>query len=60
MGTGVLDCSRLNSERLDLFNQLDLRIDKKYNFKRTSLDLFVDIQNILLFRQQSAPNYTFK
>lgn len=60
LGTGVLDYSKLNSERLDLFNQLDLRIDKKFNFKRTSLDLFIDVQNILLFRQQSAPSYTFK
>ncbi|PBQ30580.1 TonB-dependent receptor [Sphingobacteriaceae bacterium] len=60
LGTGVLDYSKLNSKRLDLFNQLDLRVDKKFNFKRTSLDLFVDVQNILLFRQQSAPNYTFK
>jgi hypothetical protein len=60
LGTGVLDYSRLNSKRLNLFNQLDLRIDKKFNFKRTSLDLFIDIQNVLLFRQQSTPNYTFK
>jgi hypothetical protein len=60
LGTGVLDYSNLNSKRLDLFNQLDLRIDKKFNFKRTSLDLFIDVQNVLLFRQQSAPNYTFK
>ena len=60
LGTGVLDYSKLNSERLALFNQLDLRIDKKFNFKRTSLDLFIDVQNVLLFRQQSAPNYTFK
>lgn len=60
LGTGILDYSRLNSKRLNLFHQLDLRIDKKFNFKRTSLDLFVDVQNVLLFRQQSAPNYTFK
>ena len=60
LGTGVLDYSKLNSNRLNLFNQLDLRIDKKFNFKRTSLDLFIDVQNVLLFRQQSAPNYTFK
>lgn len=60
LGTGILDYSKLNSKRLNLFNQLDLRVDKKFNFKRTSLDLFVDVQNVLLFRQQSAPNYTFK
>ncbi len=59
-GTGILDFRRLNTERLNTFNQLDLRIDKKFNFKRTTLDLFIDVQNALLFRQESAPDYTFK
>ncbi|MBL7930758.1 MAG: hypothetical protein JNL60_02590, partial [Bacteroidia bacterium] len=26
----------------------------------TTLDLFIDIQNALLFKQESAPSYTFK
>ena len=60
LGTGVLDYTKLNSVRLRTFSQLDLRIDKKINFKHTSLDLFLDIQNILLTKQQSAPYYTFK
>lgn len=59
LGTGVLDYQNLNSSRLNTFNQLDFRLDKKFNYRRTSLDLFIDVQNILLFRQQSAPNYTF-
>ncbi|MBL7933863.1 MAG: TonB-dependent receptor, partial [Bacteroidia bacterium] len=60
LGTGVLDYNNLNTKRLMTFNQLDLRIDKKFNFKRTTLDLFIDIQNALLFKQESAPSYTFK
>lgn len=59
-GTGVLDFNTLNSKRLMTFNQLDLRIDKKFNYKRTTLDLFIDVQNALLFKQESAPYYTFK
>ena len=60
LGTGVLDYQNLNSKRLRTFNQLDLRLDKKYNYRKTSLDVFIDVQNILLFRQQGVPSYTFK
>jgi hypothetical protein len=60
LGTGVLDYTQLNTQRLNALNQLDLRIDKKYNFKNTSLDLFLDFQNVLLFKQQSTPRYTFE
>lgn len=60
LGTGVLDYTKLNSERLKNFNQLDLRLDKKINYKKISLDIFIDFQNVLMTSQQSAPYYTFK
>jgi hypothetical protein len=60
LGTGVLDLSRLNSERLRLFTQLDLRLDKKWNFRRTTLDLYFDFQNALLSKTPSPPDYTFR
>ena len=60
LGTGTLDYSKLNTLRLNTFSQLDVRLDKKINYKRTSLDLFIDIQNILLQKQESTPYYTFK
>ncbi len=60
LGTGVLDYNNINSKRLKAFNQLDLRIDKKMNFKRTSLDAFIDVQNMTAFKQQPNPSYTFK
>ncbi len=60
LGTGILDYTKLNSQRLNTFNQLDFRLDKKFNFKKTSLDVFIDVQNLLAFKQQSPPNYTFK
>ena len=43
----ILDYSRLGEEKLDVFSQLDLRIDKKWNFKNLSLDVFIEAQNVL-------------
>ena len=60
IGTGILDNSRLNTLRLGNFNQMDLRVDKKWNFKRVTLDVFVDIQNILNAVSPAPPNYTFQ
>ncbi|WP_375562920.1 TonB-dependent receptor domain-containing protein [Bernardetia sp. OM2101] len=58
-GNGVLDNSRLNSERLGNFSQLDFRLDKKINFKKITLDLYIDIQNALLQGSPQFPRYTF-
>lgn len=43
----VLDYSNLGENKLDAFSQLDLRIDKKWNFKKFAFNLFIDIQNVL-------------
>ncbi|MEM6687139.1 MAG: TonB-dependent receptor [Bacteroidota bacterium] len=43
----VLDYNRLGEEDLDIFSQLDIRIDKKWNFEKLSLNVFVEAQNIL-------------
>jgi outer membrane receptor for ferrienterochelin and colicin len=43
----VLDYNRLGEEDLDIFSQLDVRIDKKWNFEKLSLNVFVEAQNIL-------------
>lgn len=58
-GNGVLDFGRLNTLRLRDFNQFDFRVDKKWNWKKVTFDLFFDVQNALLFKQQGYPNYTF-
>jgi len=60
IGTGVLDNSRLNTIRLGSFSQMDLRLDKKWNFKRVTLDVFIDLQNILSTVSPAPPNYTFQ
>lgn len=54
----VLDYSRLGEEFLDPFSQVDFRIDKKWNFKKWSLNVFLDIQNILAQSIPQPPEYT--
>jgi outer membrane receptor for ferrienterochelin and colicin len=46
-GQGYLDYTDFNGLRLKGFSQLDIRIDKRYFFKKWSLMLYVDIQNVL-------------
>jgi hypothetical protein len=60
LGTGILDYTKLNTERLINFSQIDFRLDKKFNFKRTTLDLYIDVQNLLRFPSPDLPEYTFK
>ena len=38
---------KTNSERIPMFQQLDVRVDKRWTWKRTSLTLYVDVQNVL-------------
>ncbi|MDH4472952.1 MAG: TonB-dependent receptor [Fluviicola sp.] len=60
LGVGTLDYSALNTERLRTFSQLDIRLDKKVNYKKISFDFFIDIQNVLASAQEGVPSYTFK
>lgn len=59
-GRGVFDYNALNAETLPLFQQLDVRVDKKFNFRKTSLVLFADFQNAFLYKTPSLPKYTFE
>ena len=47
-----LDYSQFNTLRYSSFNQLDLRVDKEYYFKKWSLNVYVDIQNVLNFKAE--------
>jgi len=49
-GQGYLDYNRYNTERLNVFQQLDLRVDKQYFFKKWSLNVYLDIQNLYNFK----------
>ena len=59
-GQGILDYSRLNTLRLGSFHSGDLRIDKKWNFRRTTIDLFLDVTNWYLAKSSEPDSYTFK
>lgn len=43
----VLDYTKLGEQNLPAFSQLDVRVDKKWNFKKVALDVFIDVQNLL-------------
>ncbi len=45
-GRAYLDYNQLNSLRLHTYNQLDLRVDKKYFYDRWSLMVYLDVQNL--------------
>jgi hypothetical protein len=51
-GRGYLDYTAFNTLRLKSFNQLDIRVDKGFYFKKWSLMLYLDIQNVLNFQSQ--------
>ncbi len=60
LGVGTLDYSKLNTQRLRAFNRLDFRLDKKWNYKKTTLDVFMDFQNLLLTKNPALSQYTFE
>jgi hypothetical protein len=53
---GVINYSQLNNERLKWFHQLDIRITKRWYFKKWSFELYLDVQNAYAFAPDNAPN----
>jgi len=47
------------SERLPLFHQLDLRIDKRWKFKSWQLSWYLDVQNAYNHANVEAIAYNF-
>ena len=60
LGNGVFNYALVNSQRLPAFHAGDLRIDKKWNFRRLTLDVFLDIQNFYASKSTGVPIYTFR
>ena len=54
-GQGVLDYSRLNTEREAAFHQLNVRVDKKIYLEKFSLNFYLDIQNLYGYKTKVAP-----
>lgn len=59
-GTGTPDYSQFNDLRLGAFHALDIRIDKKWNFNKWALDLYLDVTNAYGSVQPQYPQYTFQ
>lgn len=59
-GQGIFDFSRLNTLRLRNFHSSDVRIDKKWNFKGLTLDVFMDVTNWYVAAAEGIPNFSFK
>jgi hypothetical protein len=53
---GLLDYNQLNEFRLKANHGLDLRIDKKWYWKKMALNLYLDIQNAYNFQAETAPS----
>ena len=50
---GIPDWNRLNTERNPLVHGLDVRIDKKWFFKKWTFNFYLDVQNIYNFQAKS-------
>jgi hypothetical protein len=53
----VLDFDRLGTVNLTSFNQADIRVDRKWNFRSIALNIFLEIQNA--FGQQAPEPPSF-
>lgn len=53
----ITDYSRIGEQRLDAFSQTDLRIDKKWNFEKWTLDIFLEIQNFFSQQTPDVPQF---
>ncbi len=53
----IPDYNRLGDEKLGVFSQLDIRVDKKWNFNKLSLNVFLEIQNALASEAPQPPSF---
>ena len=60
LGQGLFDYGKLNTLHLGSFNSSDIRIDKKWNFKKITLDIFLDVTNWYAAMNPGVDIYTFK
>lgn len=56
-GRPVYDFDRYNSARLDPYYQIDLRVDKNFYFKKWTLGLYVDLQNVTFSKIRQPDAY---
>ena len=52
---GVLDYAVVNTERLGVFTQLNVRIDKRWYYEKWTLNLYLDVENVLASENPAPP-----
>lgn len=60
LGEGILNYGKLNTLYLGSFNSSDIRIDKKWNYKKITFDIFLDVTNWYAAMNPGSDIYTFK
>ena len=53
----ILDYSAINTERLQAYHQLDVRVDKRFFFKKWTMDIFVEVQNLFGSNIPTIPQF---
>ena len=48
-----------SSERLPMFHQLDLRLDKRWRFKTWQFSMYLDVQNVYNSQNVEGIDYNF-
>ena len=56
-GRPVYDYSKYNQMRLDPYYQIDLRVDKNFYFRRWTLGLYLDLQNVTFSKIRQPDAY---
>lgn len=56
-GRPVYDYTRYNGSRLDPYWQLDLRVDKNFYFRKWTLGLYLDLQNVTFSKIRQPDAY---
>lgn len=68
VGQGVFDPLKINQERLPAYISLNLRVDKRFDFRSSNLNVYVSVWNVLNRRNpfgstwnmiESRPDFTF-
>ncbi|EKB49501.1 TonB-dependent receptor [Cecembia lonarensis] len=54
-GQGIPDFNQINAFRLREFHQLDVRLDKRYFFKKWNFNWYIDIENAYDFKADQPP-----
>ena len=56
-GRPVYDYTKYNQSRLDPYYQIDLRVDKNFYFRKWTLGLYVDLQNVTFSKIRQPDAY---